>query len=223
MPDQEFQNSVRVYDGTEQLSVVDANDANAAMKAIDATDLNAAAALVKTISQDDVCGAIEAIDCFHHEIHEGNAFFAAYQDSDLDTGETLDILIKVPADHEMHLAAFVSSTAQVLVQTYEAPTTTADGTAFYTRNKRRLFRADVAKGDNNTTFFVGPTVTATGTLLSSVHLGSNTASARVGSSVRESSETVLAPAVNYLVRITATNNDTEVSVGFEYYLEPPPS
>jgi hypothetical protein len=152
-------------------------------------------------------GEVSATDHFEQEIHNGNAFIV----SDYDTrnkNDEWDVLIKVDTLFA-HLRFATSTNLGLVVELYESPTTTANGTLYtaYNRNRDSATLADTDVYDN-------PTVTSPGTLLVAIVVpGAN----QSGGAGGESNEIILDTGKDYLLRMTSQGNSNLYSWGVTWY------
>lgn len=116
----------------------------------------------------------------------------------------------------LHFHGFeVKTTAgEVVIELYEAPTVTANGTAITPRNKNR--------GSANTALsliYGGTTVSANGTLLFTRKIfGTSQGSHYEGGDVGVGSEWVLKPNTKYIIKITNSSGTTiSYTAGFYFY------
>ena len=164
-------------------------------------------------------GSPIVIDVEHHEIHCGDSY-RAIRKVDLGNGASDNILITVPNEtgteltqKKYHLTIQLDTELEADYSFYEAPTTTANGTAmtFYNRNRNSAFTTGL-------TIHHTPTVTADGTLLDGDHWGSGR---NAGGAQRGELEWVLKNNTKYLLRITnSTSNNNYISWKIDHYIHP---
>ena len=149
-----------------------------------------------------VTKALKIIDNDHAYVHEGGLFSSYHKFSAIPTTQSRYILIKTPASKYVHYRAESISTSgdNVTIEFYEAPTTTADGTALTRNNHRRTAPITAA----TVTLFHTPTVTADGTLLHQTYIGGGVGvgQTRQGGEQENAQEWVLSRSTNYLIKIT---------------------
>lgn len=154
------------------------------------------------VSIDSADNALTTIDQEHHEVHEGNHYFAGSYTT-LGTSGVLDIIIVTPNTAiRMHYTAIVNSTAEMIAAFHEGVTETGDGAAV------SIFNSDRNSSNTSTiTMSTDPTtVSDTGTLLRA-HSGGSTGPFAVGSAARSTSENILKQNTKYLIRITSNAAD----------------
>jgi hypothetical protein len=149
-----------------------------------------------------VTDALKVIDNDHAYVHMGGLVSSYHKFSAVAAAGTRYILIKTPATKYVHYRAESISTSgdNVTIEFFEAPTTTADGTALSANNHRRTAPITAA----TVTLFHTPTVTADGTLLHQTYIGGGTGTGgnRIGGEQGNAQEWVLARSTNYLIKIT---------------------
>jgi hypothetical protein len=164
------------------------------------------------VTYDDGC--MGQIVYEHLKVHHGEMFMAEHSAS-VNNGANLDIQLLTGAVTP-HLVLGVNVTGQCTMTLYEAPTTTAAGTAIASYNMNR--NSALVPG---AAFTHGPTVTATGTtnlINGRILPGGNSAQTRIGAGARTDTEFVLLPATKYLLRITNGSGSTAiVNVFAEFY------
>jgi hypothetical protein len=129
----------------------------------------------------------------------------------LSNGQTFYHLIIVPNDSvKYHFKYEVDAVGPTTVELFEAPTTTANGTAALTYNRER-------NSANTTGLLVyhGPTVTSDGTLLEGHSIGSS-GGAKAGST-SASDEIVLKTNTKYLIKYVSKASSNDVSDAFFWY------
>lgn len=161
---------------------------------------------------DEVTRAVKTIDYAHHEIHEGNHYYVQTTDADLDNGQSLVLRLNTPNTVRWdHFTPFVSSSLGGVLYLYENPTLTTPGTALVEHNRDR-------NSPNTATLqaFVKPAITANGTLLQTVHIGTYGKKGDDGA-VREQNEWILRQNEDYLLIFTSHADDNEVALGADWY------
>ena len=153
------------------------------------------------------------IDLEQHQIHEGETYQYTQFTGSVTANNTLDFLMIVPTTAVTircpHLVVEFVTDAQVSVFLYEAPTTTANGTALTVYNRNR--------NSANTplaTVYSGPTVTAVGTLLDVELAGSGQ---KVGGESRGGLEWILKSNTKYLIRRVIGTNSATVVFKIKWY------
>lgn len=159
---------------------------------------------------DGITRGLLAVDYVHHEIHEGDAFVAAYGQDVAGSGE-LNILLTTPDTAKYaHCVLQVVTESEAHVYLYENPTISAAGTAVPSYNRNRN-SATVA----GLTITHTPTVTATGAvILLEQHFGSGKG---VGGNERGAEEWILKRNEQTLIRVTnmtASNNQIWVTINW---------
>jgi len=144
---------------------------------------------------DAVSGASVVIDFAHHELHEGDHYYATGTTT-LGIGEVLNILIVTPNTTKWaHLEGQIGTSGTATVGFYEGSTTSAAGSAVteFNRNRNSANTAAVV-------VTTGPTITGDGTLIFTAQSG---AGQRVGGDVRAQNEFILKQNTKYILRVTS--------------------
>jgi len=165
------------------------------------------------IEGSEVFGVV--IDESHYRVHEGQ-MFQMFDSRNLIANATHDYLVSAPALPTLvHFTYTFDCTSPMVLSIFEAPTTTANGTALpifnLNRNSATLPLASV---------FNAPTVTGTGTLIDGGVCGSGTGAGRVGGEQRNDHEFVLKAATTYLLRSVAGPNAATVTASLNWYSVP---
>lgn len=170
-------------------------------------------ALAVSIGPGDVISNLPIVISYeHHQVHEGETWQANYGPVAIANSAVVDHLIIVAnvtaTTRTPHLVTEVDSTGETWLEIYEAPTTTANGTAvtIYNRNRNTA-------GSPTTTVFITPTITAVGTKITGWIVGSGQKS---GGSGRDANEWDLKSNTKYIVRATAKNANN-IAIRFQFY------
>lgn len=167
---------------------------------------------------DDETGASVMIDVVHHEVHEGEMFHASHTNVALGNGDAVDLLFSVGSAVDAHAVFEVFAGGQVTVSLYESPTVGATGTALAEYNMARPITRTASSEVYHT-----PTISDTGSVAlvnNRVLPGGNSPQTRVGGGIRSGAEWILAPGVDYLLRVRNTSGGTiAVNIGLEWYEE----
>lgn len=159
-------------------------------------------------------GAVKVIDNDHAYIHQGKGFSLSRKTT-LSAGTSAYIHLVTSADKWVHLRpALISTDAdKVDVILYEAPTTSADGTALVCLNRDRS--SLVA---SETSVYHSPVVTADGTQLEDIYLGGGTGTGgnRSGSQTGGPLEWILKKSTHYVYKIMNNGTGT-VNVGLDLF------
>lgn len=140
--------------------------------------------------------ALVTQDEIHSNIHRG-VFFTASSQSVIALSSTLEFLIKVGATRSAHTRFALSVSQDMILELFEAPTTSADGTSIPAVNRNRFSPITAVKE-----VFSGPTVSADGDFLFEGYIpggDKHTASGGQGGSFEE---WILKTNTNYLLRVT---------------------
>jgi len=163
----------------------------------------------KQWEMDNLTYAGIVIDGAHHELHEGNMFEISGA-ATLASGAILNILIDltnntVPA----HIIFSFRSTGEMNVQLFEDVVVSANGVAISAINRNRL-SANISQ----LKAYTAPTITNTGSLLTTAHFGNGN---NIGGESRANNEWILAHGKKYLIRITSEAAGNDISYMHEYY------
>lgn len=160
------------------------------------------------LSTDSSTNAVNTIDYAHHEIHGGSSFTADYT-VELANGATIDILVVTPNTTKWaHMEYILMCELESEIKIYEGVTTSNDGTGLTEFNRNSATAA-------TTVVSYTPTVTDTGTLIRTKHLG---AGKTAGGESRDLSEIILKQNTKYLYRITnATTSVNYITFILSWY------
>lgn len=151
----------------------------------------------------------------HHKIHAGVHYTVSDYDSDVDNAGPKYWHIKTPNTAvRFHLVFCVTTSGPALVEFFENPTTSADGTGLTAYNNDRT-------SDNTSTLSVyyDPTVSPDGTRIGVSFIGSEGA-APVGSAggmLERCHEMIPKQNEQYLVKVTVSNDNTKVAFTLNWY------
>jgi hypothetical protein len=160
-------------------------------------------------------GGLVVIETAHARIHEGVLFGASHFVLSLASNADIEILIRIPALEHTHIALHVGCGGNAEVEFFEAPTSTADGSALARVNRNRL-------SANTATMLVfeGPTVTVDGTQLAVGFVPGGTGGNAIGGSLDTFGEWILDPN-DYLVRLTNRAGAAQPAAVSLMWYEPP--
>ena len=161
----------------------------------------------------DILGYLVGIDIVHHKVHEGNFYTVSDYDSVVQTVAPKYWHIITPnTAKRIHTLISVISNLAGNIGFFEAPTTSANGTALTAYNNDRN------SGNTPTVlFYKDPAVTTDGTLLISSRNGTNNNKTLLGGVSRTNSEFILKQNTKYFVKFTPDANNTEVIFNCEFY------
>lgn len=149
-----------------------------------------------------------------HMINTGRHYHCGDYDSDVDIVGPKEWLIRAPASGKIHFLFEVTASKNGLLEFFEDPTSTGDGTGITSFNNDR-------NSSNTATMlaFKDPTITAAGTLLSTFVIGTDGANPN-GDSGGENDigrQFILKQSSDYLIRFTTLTDNTRVSLELEFY------
>lgn len=149
----------------------------------------------------------------HHMVHKGKYFFVTDYDSDVDIATPKYWHIKSPnSTTRIHLVIMLTTDLAAVIEFFESPTTTDDGTQLTAYNADRN-----STNTPTATFYYDPTVSADGTLLQKDRLGTDKPPSRLGGHIRNATEFILKQNTAYLVKISPESDNTKISLNIEFY------
>ena len=168
--------------------------------------------LVYTADVDQYDEGINQIDVIHHLTHDGQMFNVNNVATNIQTATPKRYFAITPNNsNTYHFSMKVTGDAEFLIELYETPTSSNNGTAL---TKNNLNRNSILTLD--ATFFQDPTVSVDGTLLQSEYVGADAGAARFGGDTRFP-EWMLKNNTTYQIKITATNNGLNTTTNMQMY------
>lgn len=159
--------------------------------------------------QDSYNSAVPVLTSIHYANHLGKTFHADHKFTTVASGSSVEMLVRVPSTHDMHLGVMRTTVGagDVDVYLFEGPTVTSPGTAVNTVCTNR----EVAAA-SEVDIYHTPTTTADGTeihhqWIHNTGTGTGLSDNGVGDSAA-GEEWVLAPNTDYLLRITNNSGST---------------
>lgn len=164
----------------------------------------------------DASGAFIDMSISHAFIHRGELFIFHDIDIDVDISGPKYWHFKAGSSDEIapHLEFQISTDGGALVEFFEAPTTTDDGTQLtaYNHNRRS------SKTPGQLTAYYDPTVSSDGTKLSVFEIGSAGGGPNQNPGKRDrDNEFILKKDTSYLIKITVRQDNTNVSMLANFY------
>lgn len=154
------------------------------------------------------------IDFPHHQIHEGNHFFASDY-VDLNTAGTLILAISTASGTgtDVHFRSDITAAAATTMTLYEGATVSGGTTITAINNNR---------GSSNTselTIVKDPTITVSGTVISNNKVGSTSGNPHnlYGGHADRDSELILKDNTTYLYYITSNADSNAVDYSLSWY------
>ena len=161
----------------------------------------------------DSKGFLVGINVAHHRVHSELMYITTDIDTDVDTISPKYWHIVAPdSATRIHLTLMISVDTAGLVEFYEAPTTSANGTEITARNADRNSANTAA-----CKFYFDPTVSADGIALQKDRIGSTNNKTKIGGIARQQVEFILKQNTAYLVKYTPDSNDAKVTFNCESY------
>jgi hypothetical protein len=162
--------------------------------------------------QDHDTGALITIDAVHAAVHTGDHFTAVYS-ATKNAAQSLDMCIITPdVDKEWHIIFTTSASDAGTLYLYKDSILADSGTAVTPANNN-FNSATLPEATVGHT----PTVTAVGTIVEQYNLGATSGPVRFGGTSSARNEYILKRNSKYLVRYTATNNNTVISHIMAWY------
>ena len=158
---------------------------------------------------------IMVISYAHHEIHAGSSYEAIYNQTNVDSGETLAVTFQTPTGSALcHVWAEVIASAESGVSLFESPTVLSNGTYVANYNANRS-----SSNTSGTTIRYNAGVqAATGTnLWPHIVIGSSSNKGTVGGGTRALNEKVLASGTTYVYIVESRQADNEITVWLHWY------
>jgi hypothetical protein len=193
--------NVKVTDGTNFLPTGDVVTRSIFTKSTDGTNTQAV--------EPSPTNAGVTVDIVHYLTEQGVYFLGQDFATGIANGATRDILFVTPSSKTAH-CRMIFSTKGANYSMYEAPTTTANGSASILVNRNR-----VSSNTPLSTMFSGPTVTAVGTLLAVFSL--DAANTRSSDYMTQGDQWILKANTKYLIRMASTAGSNVSSVGIYFY------
>jgi len=164
--------------------------------------------------QDHDYNSLVVVDAFHHMVHEGRAFIASDYDADTDiVGPKLYRIVAPAAPAEIHFEFDFYASAAGLLELFEAPTITGNGSALTARNLNRNSAISanlVIAGD--------ATISGAGTLLWQSRLGAGQIPVNsVGGNASARHELILKYGTIYLLRFTTDADNNKTWMNYYWY------
>lgn len=149
----------------------------------------------------------------HHMVHQEKMFTISDIDTEVDIAAPKYWLIRTPdSSTRAHVKIAVTADNPAVVELFENPTITADGTELTPVNND--FNSQIAP---ETDFFYDPAVTADGARKDVKYIGTYNVRIFLGGTTRQQAEFILKQNEEYLVKATVEVNDTQVTLGVEFY------
>jgi len=167
---------------------------------------------------DNYSKGVVSIQTEHEHIHDGMHFGAVSIDTDVDIATPkLWSVIAPNTTTRIHFIGQIDATKSGTVEFFESPTVTGAGTAVVAGNNDR-------NSDTVAELLVkeDTTVSANGTLIAGGVIGSDSTSAVGGSGgvLERNRELILLQGATYLLKFTAANDNTRVSLDLAWYEVP---
>ncbi len=164
------------------------------------------------VAKVDSLGYLVAIEIEHHRVHEGNFYTVTDYDADVDNASPKYWHIIVPNTAvRVHIKIAIAVDAPGLIQVYENPTTTDNGTVIIAYNNDR-------NSANSATcaHYYDPTVSNDGTLLEAFRIGAG-GKQKIGGDARQFAELILKQNEQYLIKFTPDGDNAEVTFNSQFY------
>lgn len=161
---------------------------------------------------------LRMINVFHNNIHDGIAYTVCIPFIEIVNDADAEILVKVGAEN-LHMVVEASAEGKFVIEVYEAPSISANGTPVGSHNRYREAASDPDQATAQV--FKSPTVDSdAGTLLQTELLPGGTGPLSVGGEKGRDSEWILARNTDYLIR---ANNQAgqakDITIHMDWYEE----
>jgi len=167
---------------------------------------------IKNTLSIDLCGSQTVIDHAHHEIHEGDYWFADDISDLLGSGDIRYYLFKTPnEDKFFHSFPQFYATGEFEIQVYEGATVATNGTELPLLNRNRLITSTTTFK-----FYKNPTspVVTSATVVRNGRFGAGKA---IGES-RSENELILKKNTNYLIKLTSRVTSNYITTHMNGYI-----
>lgn len=163
--------------------------------------------------------AVRGIEYAHVAVHDDAFCIVSDYENDLDIATPKTYVMIAPATHELHVLFDVNSSAPVIIELFKGAEVAEDGEG----TKILHFRPNMWSKKSIDTSYHTPTLTEAGTLVWKVQTGgvsAQSANQRVGGGTRAGEEIIIPGGEALVMKVTATVNDTILTVVGEYYEVP---
>lgn len=160
---------------------------------------------------EETTNSVKTITYSHAALHAGEHYYIKGTE-EIIKDSAKEILIVTPDTASWaHMTIGVETLdSTIIIELFEGTTTSADGSEITANNRNRN-----VSDNNSTVIYDTPTITADGTLLHTIRLGSGKTT---GGGARDSEEIILKQNTKYLLRITEPNvANTHVNWNFDWY------
>lgn len=148
---------------------------------------------------DEYTRTLVQLDFSHHEIHDGDMFYAECVNALMEENDKIELIFVTPNTTKwMHAFIGVSVTGATTLQIYEGVVTSNDGDAISEVNRNR-------NSSNEATVVIthSPTITNNGTLIQTKYCGATGKFSADGEDQRNENEWILKQNTKYLLCLTA--------------------
>ena len=167
-------------------------------------------------------GRMVTIDTAHHEIHEGEMFYATVEDLDFDTAQVISISFTTPTGVECHMFPSIFMTVAGTFDILEGGTVSDTGTEYAVLNRNRPstntsgvtdFTSDLTSDSTTLNGTLGGTPSDFG------NEGFTGTKNQQQAQVRSQSEWILKPATAYTFRLISAADDGIGRITLNWYEE----
>jgi len=158
--------------------------------------------------------AIRTIEYAHVAIHDDKFVIASDYFDDLDIASPRNYVIVPPTGKEIHVTWKITADAPVLLEIYKGAAITDNGTSVLN------FRPNLWSNKTAESMYHTPTISEAGTLVWKELLGGGAGGgpvAPIGGSTSGGEEIIVPNDQVLVLKVTATANDTKISVTAQYY------
>ena len=167
---------------------------------------------VGNVAKVDSLGYLIAVRVEHYKVHLGTFYTVTDYDADVDNASPKYWHIITPNTIiRIHIKIAVAVDAPGLIQFYENPTTTGNGTIITAYNNDRN-SSNIA----TCVHYYDPTVSNDGTLIEAFRIGAG-GKQKIGGDARQFAELILKQNEQYLIKFTPDSDNAEVTFNSQFY------
>jgi len=162
---------------------------------------------------DEITPSLTSIDVPHNRVHVGDMYSVCHLFTSVGAAASVDLLIRVGANKDLHFLFSVSAGAEAYVRFYEEPTITTNGTAITIFNMNRC-----SSNTSDATAYHTPTLGAVGNQICVDLIPGAIKNKDVGGTIRHDTEWILDENKDYVIRVTNNGQSAEpVAIQCEWY------
>ena len=162
---------------------------------------------------DKVTEALASIGIPQCQVHIGAMFAVHSFDEDVADDGTVEWLISVGSVNDVYCTFSLTSTGSSLLEIFETPTTTEDGSGLASVDRNRS-----TDNSSTTSVFMGPTISVDGTIIDAIFVGGGNIGANTIGGDTMSPVGLVLPQGNYLLRATnKAGAAADIFIHMDYY------